>query len=91
MKTPYQFLLLSSPLEQSKKFGELKAKHGTFYAWHGSSFGNWHCIVRIGLKNYSGTSLMSCGAAYGPGIYLSPSSATSFGYAKLANVRRSPL
>jgi len=84
MKTPFQFVMQSSPLEATKKFSESKKKHGSFFAWHGSSFGNWHCIVRMGLKNYSGTELQSCGAAYGPGIYLAVNSSTSFSYAKLA-------
>lgn len=86
MQTPWQFKMAASPLEATKKFSELKQKHGSFYAWHGSSFANWHCIVRDGLKNYSGTALMSCGAAYGSGIYLAPASNTSFGYAKISPV-----
>jgi hypothetical protein len=79
--TPYQFLMNSSPPEQERRFQELKAKHGTFFAWHGSSFFNWHAITRVGLKNYSGTNLQSCGAAYGPGIYMSHDGSTSMGYA----------
>lgn len=41
------------------------------YLYHGSNIGNWYSIMRNGLKNCSGTSLMSAGAAYGNGIYLS--------------------
>lgn len=39
-------------------------------AFHGSALGNWHCIFRQGLKNYSGTEKMSSGQAYGAGVYL---------------------
>jgi len=39
-------------------------------------------IYRHGLKNASGTKLQLNGAAYGAGIYLSPQSATSFGYSQ---------
>ncbi len=50
------------------------------------SAGNWHSILRIGLRNYSNTPLMSAGAAYGPGIYLAPNSNVSIGYAHCAGV-----
>jgi len=79
--TEYQYMFLSSPPEKEAKFQELKKAKGSFWAFHGSAFANWHSILRIGLKNYSNTELMSCGAAYGAGIYLSPFSSTSMGYA----------
>jgi len=85
MSTPHQYLFLSSPPEKEKQFQELKAKYGSFYAFHGSGFGNWHSILRVGLKNYSGTEFMSTGQAYGAGIYLSPSSNTSLGYARVGS------
>lgn len=50
------------------------------YLYHGSSIGNWYSILRNGLKNCSGTKLMSCGAAYGNGIYFSNSADLSLGY-----------
>lgn len=50
------------------------------YLFHGSSSKNWYGILRNGLKNYSGTSLMANGAVYGPGIYLSDSLQFSKGY-----------
>uniref|UniRef100_A0A6B2L8T5 Poly [ADP-ribose] polymerase n=1 Tax=Arcella intermedia TaxID=1963864 RepID=A0A6B2L8T5_9EUKA len=80
--TDYQFLLLSSTPAREKKFLEEKKAKGAFWAWHGSGFGNWHAIMRQGLKNMSGTSLMSTGQAYGPGIYLAADSSVSIGYAK---------
>mmetsp|Transcript_5957 Transcript_5957/g.8323 ORF Transcript_5957/g.8323 Transcript_5957/m.8323 type:complete len:599 (+) Transcript_5957:141-1937(+) len=82
LKTPHQYMFLSSPPEKESKFQALKKEKGTFWAFHGSGFSNWHSILRIGLKNYSGTAFMSTGAAYGNGIYLSPLSQTSFGYAR---------
>jgi hypothetical protein len=66
-----QFLLRSSRPEREAVFQANKRCQGgnSFFAWHGSAAGNWHCIVREGLKNYSGTNLMSTGQVYGPGIY----------------------
>ncbi|KAL6064174.1 Protein mono-ADP-ribosyltransferase parp8 [Balamuthia mandrillaris] len=83
MNTPYQYVLLSSPPEKEEKFRELKAQHGSVFAFHGSRVENWHCILRMGLKNASGTKLQLNGAAYGAGIYLSPHSTTSFGYSQM--------
>jgi len=80
MNTPFQYVLLSCPPEKQRLFDEAKAKHGSTFAFHGSRVENWHSILRNGLKNASGTKLQVNGAAYGSGIYLSPDSATSFGY-----------
>jgi len=41
---------------------------------------NWHGILRYGLKNASNTKLMTAGASYGSGIYLSPQGSMSLGY-----------
>jgi hypothetical protein len=54
----------------------------------GSSIENWHCILRQGLKNASGTKLQVNGAAYGNGIYLSPHFGTSLGYCKIMGVAK---
>jgi hypothetical protein len=43
----------------------------------GSKIENWHCIVRRGLVNASGTKLQRNGDLFGDGIYLSPVAATS--------------
>jgi hypothetical protein len=60
--------MVSAPPKREFEFREKKLKYGSFYgnrinvssfqAFHGSSIGNWHCILREGLKNYSGTSKM---------------------------------
>jgi len=52
-----------------------------FFAWHGSPLGNWHSILRVGLKNYSDTVHQRNGRAYGPGIYMAVDAGTSLGYA----------
>jgi poly [ADP-ribose] polymerase 6/8 len=79
--TTAQFLLLSSPVNKERRFQELKKKHGSFYAWHGSPIANWHSIIRGGLKNLSGSSKQLHGAVNGSGIYLAPNSGLSMGYA----------
>lgn len=49
----------------------LKNKSGTIsYLYHGSPIGNWHSIMRNGIKVMSGTKDMTSGAAYGNGVYL---------------------
>ena len=54
--TEHQFLLKSNPPEKERAFKQLKSDHhGSFHAFHGSGLGNWHSIIRKGLKNYSGT------------------------------------
>ena len=42
-----------------------------------------HAILRSGLKNASNTKLMTAGAAYGPGIYLSTDASMSMQYAQI--------
>jgi poly [ADP-ribose] polymerase 6/8 len=83
MRTQHQYLLLSAPPEKEERFRELKATHGSCFAFHGSSVENWHSIMRRGLVNASGTALQVNGAAYGNGIYLSPNASTSFGYSRI--------
>lgn len=78
--TPFQYYLLSAPPELESAFQELKGKHGSEFCFHGSAAANWHCILRQGLKNASGTSLMTAGQAHGPGIYLARDSGTSAHY-----------
>ena len=86
----YQFHLVSSNPAKESRFLDRKEKaktkgagncpSGSFFTWHGSSPGNWHCILRSGLKNYSNTKLMSAGAAHGAGIYTARTMSTSIGY-----------
>jgi hypothetical protein len=51
-----------------------------WYLFHGSPLGNWHSILRNGLRNMSNTAYMSTGAAYGSGVYLSDNLQVSYSY-----------
>jgi hypothetical protein len=75
-----QFVLKTGPMEREARFQALKAESGSLFAWHGSSWGNWHSIVRNGLKNFSNTKYMTAGAAFGQGIYFADDISTSLGY-----------
>jgi hypothetical protein len=46
------------PSSKEAKFQELKAKYGSYYAYHGSSKYNWHSILGNSLKNFSDTEFM---------------------------------
>ncbi len=50
------------------------------YLFHGSAVENWHSIIRNGIFNASGTKLMTAGAAYGNGVYLSDNLVINSGY-----------
>jgi hypothetical protein len=41
-----------------------------------------HSILRLGLKNVSGTKMMTAGQAHGAGIYTAPHMSTSVGYCR---------
>lgn len=75
-----QYVMLSSNPEREAVFRSKREKYGSLFAFHGSHTGNWHAILRHGLKNLSNTSKMSAGAAHGSGIYLAPELSTSIGY-----------
>ena len=81
-RTPFQYLLISAAPDKEARFQELKKQFHTSFAFHGSSSENWHSILRNGLKNASNTKMMTCGAAHGPGIYLSTASSCSLGYTR---------
>ena len=70
MKTEYQFRLCTDSPSKEAMFAQLKEKRGSQFLFHGSPFYNWHCIIREGLKNMSGSSMMSHGSSSGAGIYL---------------------
>jgi len=91
--TPYQFVFANANPEKEEQFQKLKRAiekkkgrgNGVIQAWHGSGFGNWHSIMRNGLKNLSRTKYMTSGAAYGEGIYFSPNFSTSLSYSRTTN------
>ena len=78
--TMHQFHLLTAPIKREKIFKEAKDKYGTTFCFHGSRVQYWHAILRSGILNMSGTKGQLNGAAYGPGVYLSPYAGTSIGY-----------
>ncbi|KAI3327793.1 hypothetical protein HD806DRAFT_549729 [Xylariaceae sp. AK1471] len=55
---------------------EVEKPQRTILAWHGSSVGNWHSIIREGL-NYK---VVANGRAFGDGVYFSRSFEYSLGY-----------
>jgi hypothetical protein len=83
MNTDHQYMMLVDSPEKTANFKLMRKECGSYFAFHGSSMENWHSILRRGLLNASNTKLMTTGAAYGPGIYLAPDSATSLNYARV--------
>lgn len=77
-----QFVLVTGPVEKEFQFVNLRRSHGSFFAFHGSALGNWHVILRTGLKNMSNTKYMSTGAVHGSGIYLAKNLSLALGYAR---------
>ena len=72
--TDHQFWLCTDNPSIEAEFARRRNKFGSQYLFHGSPFHNWHCILREGLKNLSGSNMMSHGAAHGNGIYLAEDS-----------------
>lgn len=64
------YWISSGPPDREKMFQELKAVHGSCFAFHGSAPGNWSSILRYGLRSLSGSELMTHGALHGDGVYL---------------------
>jgi hypothetical protein len=85
MGTPHQFQIHTCTRKHAEKFEALRAQHGSFFAFHGSSMSNWHNILRQNLKNASKTPMMSAGAAYGEGVYLAASSSLSATYSRASS------
>ncbi|KIV94809.1 hypothetical protein PV10_02541 [Exophiala mesophila] len=61
------------------------SRHPSLWAWHGSNLGNWHSIVRQGLRY----DRVVNGRAYGNGVYMSPTASTSLYYSG-PSVSRNP-
>jgi hypothetical protein len=55
-------------------------KKKRWYLFHGSPLGNWHSILRNGIKSMSGTTLATNGAALGNGVYLANDLSISYSY-----------
>lgn len=76
----YKVYKIVHPLDKEKEFKELTKATVTQYLFHGSRWCNWYSILRNGLKNCSNSKLMTAGAAYGAGIYLSDNVQLSYNY-----------
>jgi ubiquitin-conjugating enzyme E2 Q len=55
-----------------------------WYLFHGSPLGNWHSILRNGIRNMSNTSFMTNGAVRGIGVYMTSNLAMAIGYGSSA-------
>ncbi len=72
---------ISNPYVLEDEFRSQVAKVSTTHLkYHGSPIGNWFSLIAMGIKNYSNTPDMRCGAAFGSGIYLSNTYSFSKGY-----------
>ena len=80
----YQFAVIESPAEKEKLFQLCKDKaNDSIYLTHGSIPERWNQINREELKDSSKyPELMLHGAAYGPGIGLTPDSSFAHEYAR---------
>ena len=75
---------VASTSAKESSFQARKASSGkpTLLGFHGSCNGNWHSIVRTGIKVMSGTEFQTTGTSYGRGIYLGSHSSISASYCK---------
>jgi hypothetical protein len=71
---------LIHPIDDEKDFNNKKCLSNYGYLFHGSILENWYSIMRNGIKIASNTALMTNGAVYGKGIYLSDSLEYSLNY-----------
>lgn len=82
-------------IKTRKSYRQFKIKHDSYtesefmkssqdfcYLFHGSAIENWHSIIRNGIFNASGTKMMTTGAAYGNGVYLSDNLAVNSSYSR---------
>jgi ubiquitin-protein ligase len=67
-------------LDKEQEFKKMAEGNQNGFLFHGSNWCNWYSILRNGLKNCSGSKLMTAGAAYGNGIYLSDNTSVSYNY-----------
>ena len=90
------FVLVTAPYKKELAFQKMKqiaaeaatSTTGSILAFHGSPCGNWHSILRMGIKNFSNTKYMSSGASYGAGAYFSENISTSMNYSKAFSFTR---
>ena len=73
--------------EKEEEFKKLSKNNGINYKYHGSKSENWYSILINGIKNYSNTKNMTCGAAYGAGVYLSDMYSFSSSYSSIGGLQ----
>lgn len=78
--TKYKLYKIVNPYEIEEEFKNIFEGKSTSFLYHGSKWCNWYSILRNGLKNCSNSKLMTAGAAFGAGIYLSDNIDVSFNY-----------
>lgn len=82
MKGYLQFRFAQGSPDKEEKFvsavsdNSIDSSHPTIFAWHGSSFSNWHSIIREGLHFKKTTN----GRAFGNGVYMAQHFHYSLGY-----------
>lgn len=78
----FKIYKITHPLDKEDEFKAITSDIKTDFLFHGSRWCNWFSILRNGLKNCSNSKLMTAGAAYGKGVYLSDDINLSYQYGK---------
>jgi Poly(ADP-ribose) polymerase catalytic domain len=79
--------------DKEMRFQEIKAasQKGSRFGFHGSCTGNFHSILRQGIKIMSGTEYQTTGTSYGRGVYMGSHSSISQSYCSKAKATQWPL
>eukprot|EP00820_Chromera_velia_P021634 Cvel_30151.t1-p1 / transcript=Cvel_30151.t1 / gene=Cvel_30151 / organism=Chromera_velia_CCMP2878 / gene_product=Poly [ADP-ribose] polymerase 8, putative / transcript_product=Poly [ADP-ribose] polymerase 8, putative / location=Cvel_scaffold4258:3634-7140(-) / protein_length=563 / sequence_SO=supercontig / SO=protein_coding / is_pseudo=false len=87
LPTTLQLGVLSNGATREDRFqrrksaaGERQKSSGSFFAFHGSPVWKCYSILRNGLRDLSGSELMTSGAAFGDGIYCANSAFKALQY-----------
>ena len=73
--------------EVEAEFARRRQEVPSIFAFHGTGADCVYSLQRNSLRNLSNSALMTAGAAYGQGIYISNQQATSDGYSRAVNTR----
>lgn len=76
------YIKRNNPAAEERYNKILNEKKELSYYVHGSPYGCWHSILKQGIRNMSKTRYMTCGAAYGNGVYLADTLNISLGYSR---------
>jgi len=58
--------------EIEQTFNDRRSETPSIFVYHGTGYDCIYSLIRNGLRNLSNSKMMTAGAAYGPGIYVSP-------------------